>query len=411
MMKSKISFICTAATLLLVSSCGGRQNADTDGRQSANTGLISVRYDRLPQGEDILLSDWVGEPEFIALDSDTLEAITNGNNITISDHYIGIYSDSEECFKLFDRATGKFLRNIGNIGRGPGEYNRISFAQIDETGGKIWISTLNTNKVYSYDISTGRFLEDLPLAYEAEGNPNQGYNFMVDGSAQTVTIATTPFDDGCPVIAWCQDYEGNVLWEIPKTGTIPENAILSLHTSLNVDGALDISQWSMNTQQDTLFVIEDRELHPLLTMELGRATEPNALTFNDGDYMHEPCILPDYVLVNISQIKMVTSRNTGSGASISLETDLLPAIVLDRRTGKVSRRTVIDDILTMDETSPSFKCGYLAESYSPEYFIETTAKALEEGNLSNAARKKEKAGLNENRPNAAMQTPPARNSI
>lgn len=68
--------------------------------------------------------------------------------------------------------------------------------------------------------------------------------------------------------------------------------------------------------------------------------------------------------------------------------DLLPAIVLDSRTGKVSRRTVIDDILTMDETSPSFKCGYLAESYSPEYFIETTAKALEEGNLSNAARKR-----------------------
>ncbi|HIR73312.1 MAG TPA: hypothetical protein IAB96_07270 [Candidatus Coprenecus pullicola] len=68
--------------------------------------------------------------------------------------------------------------------------------------------------------------------------------------------------------------------------------------------------------------------------------------------------------------------------------DLLPAIVLDRRTGKVSRRTVIDDILTMDETSPSFKCGYLAESYSPEYFIEISAKALEEGNLSNAARKR-----------------------
>ena len=109
MMKSKISFICTAATLLLVSSCGGRQNADTGGRQSADTGLTSVRYDRLPQGKDILLSDWVGEPEFIALDSDTLEAITNGNNIAISDHYIGIYSDSEECFKLFDRATGKFL--------------------------------------------------------------------------------------------------------------------------------------------------------------------------------------------------------------------------------------------------------------------------------------------------------------
>lgn len=366
--------------LTSLTSCG--QKPVTDG------GLISVQYEKLPQGEDLLLSEWVGEPEFIALDSSVPEALTDGGNLTVSEHYIGVFPNTERPFKLFDRATGKFLCNVGNIGRGPGEYNRISFAQIDETGGKIWISTLYDNKIHTYDISTGRFLEDLPLAYEAEGNPNQGYNFMVDGSAQTVTIATTPFDDGCPVIAWCQDYEGNVLWEIPKTGTIPENAILSLHTSLNADGALDISQWSMNTQQDTLFVIEDRELHPLLTMELGRATEPNALTFNDGDYMHEPCILPDYVLVNISQIKMVTSRNTGSGASISLETDLLPAIVLDRRTRKVSRRTVIDDILTMDETSPSFKCGYLAESYSPEYFIETTAKAMKEGNLSNAARKR-----------------------
>ena len=39
----------------------------------------------------------------------------------------------ETPFKLFDRATGKFLRNIGNIGRGPGEYRYISMAQIDES--------------------------------------------------------------------------------------------------------------------------------------------------------------------------------------------------------------------------------------------------------------------------------------
>ena len=384
-MKYKISLICAVCCLPpVLSGCGSRQNAATEPT------IITVNYNGLQDKGTVNLSELFEEPEFIALDSRSTDAYVSDQTNAISDNYIGISGGYFKSipYKLYDRKTGEYLGPVGNIGRGPGEYNRISFAQIDETGGKIWISTLYDNKIHTYDISTGRFLEDLPLAYEAEVNPNQGYNFMVDGSAQTVTIATTPFDDGCPVIAWCQDYEGNVLWEIPKTGTIPENAILSLHTSLNVDGALDISQWSMNTQQDTLFVIEDRELHPLLTMELGRATEPNALTFNDGDYMHEPCILPDYVLVNISQIKMVTSRNTGSGASISLETDLLPAIVLDRRTGKVSRRTVIDDILTMDETSPSFKCGYLAESYSPEYFIETTAKALEEGNLSNAARKR-----------------------
>ena len=345
-----------------------------------------MQYDRLPQGEDILLSDWVGEPEFIALDSSDPEALIDGGEITVSDRYIGIYSPMETPFKLFDRATGKFLRNIGNIGRGPGEYTGISFAQIDETGGKVWISTLNTNKVYSYDISTGRLSEDLPLAYKGNGNPNQGYNFVVDSKARTVTIAGVPYDNSCPA-AWCQDMQGNIIWEIPKTGSAPENAMLRLHTSLNVDGALDICQVSMNTQQDTLFIIQDRELSPLLTMKLGETTEPNALTIGDGDYMHDPYILPDYAVVNINKTKMVQSRNTGSGVSISMEMDIQPSIILDRRTGEVSRRTIINDILTNDSTGPTFKNGYLVSNYSAESFREAGPGFLENGNLSSSARK------------------------
>ena len=357
-----ISFfsIAVSAALPLLSSCGQQQAWDG--------GLISVQYDRLPQGEDILLSDWVGEPEFIALDSSDPEALIDGGEITVSDRYIGIYSPMKKPFKLFDRATGKFLRNIGNIGRGPGEYTGISFAQIDESGGKVWISTLNTNKVYSYDISTGRLCEDLPLAYDGNGNPNQGYNFVVDSKARTVTIAGVPYDGSCPA-AWCQDMQGNVIWEIPKTGTIPENAIL------------------MNTQQDTLFIIQDRELSPLLTMKLGETTEPNALTIGDGDYMHDPYILPDYAVVNINKTKMVQSRNTGSGVSISMEMDIQPSIILDRRTGEVSRRTIINDILTNDSTGPTFKNGYLVSNYSAESFREAGPGFLENGNLSSSARK------------------------
>ena len=374
-MKYKISLICAVCCLPpVLSGCGSRQNAATEPT------IITVNYNGLQDKGTVNLSELFEEPEFIALDSRSTDAYVSDQTNAISDNYIGISGGYFKSipYKLYDRKTGEYLGPVGNIGRGPGEYNRISFAQIDETGGKIWISTL-------YD--TGRFLEDLPLAYEAEGNPNQGYNFMVDGSAQTVTIATTPFDDGCPVIAWCQDYEGNVLWEIPKTGTIPENAILSLHTSLNVDGALDISQWSMNTQQDTLFIIQDRELSPLLTMKLGETTEPNALTIGDGDYMHDPYILPDYAVVNINKTKMVQSRNTGSGVSISMEMDIQPSIILDRRTGEVSRRTIINDILTNDSTGPTFKNGYLVSNYSAESFREAGPGFLENGNLSSSARK------------------------
>ena len=60
-MKSKISFICTAAILLTVTSCSGRQGADT--------GLISINYKELTDKGTVNLSDLFEEPEFIALDS------------------------------------------------------------------------------------------------------------------------------------------------------------------------------------------------------------------------------------------------------------------------------------------------------------------------------------------------------
>ena len=76
-------------------------------------GLVSVNYADLKQGEDILISEWVGEPEFIALESRP-EALVTGGLLIVSDHYIGAYRKNDEnVFKLFDRATGKYLRNYG----------------------------------------------------------------------------------------------------------------------------------------------------------------------------------------------------------------------------------------------------------------------------------------------------------
>ena len=376
-----ISFfsIAVSAALPLLSSCGQQQAWDG--------GLISVQYDRLPQGEDFLLSDWVGEPEFIALDSDTLEAITNGNNIAISDHYIGIYSDSEECFKLFDRATGKFLRNIGNIGRGPGEYRYISMAQIDESCGRIWISTKLMNKIYSYDIQTGKLSEDIPLAYKSDGSPNQGYAFMVDSLSKTITIADVPFDNGCPVIAWCQDYKGNVLWEIPKTRTIAANPMLCINTMLNVKGTLDICYNSMNTQHDTLFAINDEKVQPLLTVDFGEVTAPGRLNISEGYYLHNPYILTDYIVMTINRIETTDSKS-GSNAHIFITTSTQPSVVMDRRTGEVSRRNFTNDFMAKNESNPTFRDGYMVDIYSASYFLETGYEALENGNLSSSARKR-----------------------
>ena len=56
--------LLSAAVLLGAVSCGPKSTSHRNPE-----GLVSVNYADLKQGEDILISEWVGEPEFIALES------------------------------------------------------------------------------------------------------------------------------------------------------------------------------------------------------------------------------------------------------------------------------------------------------------------------------------------------------
>ena len=369
--------LLSAAVLLGTVSCGPKSTTHRNPE-----GLVSVNYADLKQGEDILISEWVGEPEFIALESRP-EALVTGGQFTISDHYIGVYrKNSETPFKLFDRATGKYLRDIGGIGRGPGEYTGISSAQIDEAGGKVWISTINRNKIYSYDITTGRLIADIKLPYKADNNNNNGFNFLVDSLSSTITVVPLPFKDKCPAAAWCQDMDGNILWEIPKTYTMEENVLLTMRTGRNTPGTIDLCFESNNTAQDTLYVLENREIKPILTVQFEDITEPGHLDLSDGTLFRSPILLPDYAVLRISRSAGVTSR----GAEFFIEYEYLPNVVMDRRTEEVSLRNIVDDIMTWNDNNFRFSDGYLANSYDALTFQEAGAKALTDGSLSEAAR-------------------------
>ena len=68
--------------------------------------------------------------------------------------------------------------------------------------------------------------------------------------------------------------EGNILWEIPKTYTMEENVLLTMRTGRNTPGTMDLCFESNNTAQDTLYVLENREIKPILTVQFEGITEP-----------------------------------------------------------------------------------------------------------------------------------------
>ena len=294
-----------------------------------------------------------------------------------------------------DAATGKYLRDIGGIGRGPGEYTGISSAQIDEAGGKVWISTINRNKIYSYDITTGRLIADIKLPYKADNNNNNGFNFLVDSLSSTITVVPLPFKDRCPAAAWCQDMEGNILWEIPKTYTMEENVLLTMRTGRNTPGTMDLCFESNNTAQDTLYVLEDREIKPILTVLFEGITEPNYIDLSEDRLFRSSSILPGYAVIGISRSAGMTSR----GVEFFIEYEYLPSVVMDRQTEEVSLRNIVDDIMTWNDNNFRFTDGYLANSYDALTFQEAGAKALTDGSLSEAAHTKISSildGLTEN---------------
>jgi hypothetical protein len=370
-----LSAAMTGFLMLAAVSCGQKDNG---------TGLVSVKYSQLPQGEDLMLSELVGEPEFIVLDSDTAVAYTPFATVNVSDTYISIFSiASRTPLKLFDRSTGKYLKTYGGIGRGPGEFLQISSVQIDEAGGKIWMMTYpDINKLHVYDIATGK-MEDVPLAYSTDDGSWLDYSFRVDGRDRNITVAVKPEDNGCPALAWCQDYEGEVLWEIPRTYSFPEDNRAMMDTDRNVQGMLDVSYRSTNTMQDTVWLYGGGEAHPLLTVSFGQMEESEAEGYTDGNYIYSTTVLPGHIVMSVrKQGKSVMNEGVRH-----VSTEPLPGVIMDRRTGDVHLGGVVNDLMDGERVGiGDFVDGYAVCQYDAASFMEAGRTALESGSLSDAAR-------------------------
>lgn len=370
-----LSAAMTGFLMLAAVSCGQKDNG---------TGLVSVKYSQLPQGEDLMLSELVGEPEFIVLDSDTAVAYTPFATVNVSDTYISIFSiASRTPLKLFDRSTGKYLKTYGGIGRGPGEFLQISSVQIDEAGGKIWMMTYpDINKLHVYDIATGK-MEDVPLAYSTDDGSWLDYSFRVDGRDRNITVAVKPEDNGCPALAWCQDYEGEVLWEIPRTYSFPEDNRAMMDTDRNVQGMLDVSYRSTNTMQDTVWLYGGGEAHPLLTVSFGQMEQSEAAGYTDGNYIYSTTVLPGHIVMSVrKQGKSVMNEGVRH-----VSTEPLPGVIMDRRTGDVHLGGVVNDLMDGERVGiGDFVDGYAVCQYDAASFMEAGRTALESGSLSDAAR-------------------------
>ena len=337
--------------------------------ESTDEKIITVNLSEVNKKRVVNLSDWVLEPEFIALDGSCEEAYTEGGYCCVSDNYIGMYGSSQ-IYKLYDRKTGKFLRNIGKVGKNDGEYSNVYNSVIDEQNSRVYILSWNAKELLCHDLNTGELIEARPLKH----NLPKGA-FVIDPETGNLTVAALPFDGENETVVWKQDKEDNVLWEVPAgdLSLVPDYSHEIVGAFNTEDFDFSISTWGGRV--DSLYVVKDGFLKPIFTMNFLNGNQKAASSVLPN---HTYTLLPDHIITSVSMPVRRASGYYSYGKPVF--------VVTERETEHSYVADFTDDILNRKPEYLPFTQGYYMEVFSAEDFIKTGKAALSKGKLSEASK-------------------------
>lgn len=337
--------------------------------ESTDEKIITVNLSEVNKKRVVNLSDWVLEPEFIALDSSSEDAYTEGGNCCVSDNYIGLYGSSQ-VYKLYDRRTGKYLRNIGRIGKNSGEYTNVYCSEIDEENSMVYILPWTAKELLCHDLNTGELIEARPLKH----NVPKGA-FVIDPETGNLTVAALPFEGENETVVWKQDKEDNVLWEVPAgdLSLVPDYSHEIVGAFNTEDFDFSISTWGGRV--DSLYVVKDGFLKPIFTMNFLNGNQKAASSVLPN---HTYTLLPDHIITSVSMPVRRASGYYSYGKPVF--------VVTERETEHSYVADFTDDILNRKPEYLPFTQGYYMEVFSAENFIKTGKAALSKGKLSGASK-------------------------
>ena len=337
--------------------------------ESTDEKIITVNLSEVNKKRVVNLSDWVLEPEFIALDSSCEDAYTEGGYCCVSDNYIGMYGSSQ-IYKLYDRRTGKFLRNIGKVGKNDGEYSNVYNSVIDEQNSRVYILSWNAQELLCHDLNTGELIEARPLKH----NVPKGA-FVIDPETGSLTVAALPFEGENETVVWKQDKEDNVLWEVPAgdLSLVPDYSHEIVGAFNTEDFDFSISTWGGRV--DSLYVVKDGFLKPIFTMNFLNGNQKAASSVLPN---HTYTLLPDHIITSVSMPVRRASGYYSYGKPVF--------VVTERETEHSYVADFTDDILNRKPEYLPFTQGYYMEVFSAEDFIKTGKAALSKGKLSGASK-------------------------
>ncbi|MDR1357407.1 MAG: 6-bladed beta-propeller [Tannerellaceae bacterium] len=252
---SKIFIISFAA--LLMGGC--RQAADL--RNETATVPFSRGVETV---NELRLSHIAASVEYVPLETTDLSLLSRiRSNMRATQQYIFIHAGGG-LFQ-FSR-SGRFLRQIGRHGQGPGEYSSLMHYAIDEPNEKIYL--LSSPQVLCYDMDgnwLNNFRIDKDLAWQialVNDTTLAAYIYDVDGSEEhSVVLYNT---------------KGERLNAFPPVVHIPpgSNGGMNIRYDDRFMFTYDGQACFKDECSDTLFVVTPQELKPRYAFEMGKYRLP-----------------------------------------------------------------------------------------------------------------------------------------
>lgn len=219
MMKRLIYIPCLIS--LLISSCS------TDTESDCHASEYFLFFDVNKASNEIYtvkLTDLMETVEIIQLDNSTDEAFTPIFRMAVSDNYFATTCPPEYPVKLYSRKNGRFIRNIGSRGQGPGEYQRVWNLTLDEPNNRIYLGQPYNSQIYSYGLD-GKYYPDetIYLPEQTQGK------FTLYKEKDKLAIIQAPYGayhrgntnyEAEKYFCWLQDIKGNIMQYVPVTEDI-----------------------------------------------------------------------------------------------------------------------------------------------------------------------------------------------
>ncbi len=138
--------------------------------------------------KELKLSDIAQSIEYVKLETNPDCLISSGTSLIVGKKYILFLNRQPAKLFLFER-SGRFLREIGKLGKGPGEYERPSDIDLNSTEDKVLVTSAGYPcKINEYAI-TGEFIRSGELPHWTEG----GVQYMPTGNF--IYVQGRPFTD------------------------------------------------------------------------------------------------------------------------------------------------------------------------------------------------------------------------